>query len=1184
VVKDYIGVPGMIRIVEARNVNSVKAAPLLSTVTYATLIPESIYGDVKSLANYVLSRAEYDHGYKWATKMDSKIFYNTVLQNGAAGVGFFLLLLYNMTNNVTFFDYARGAANWIMVNAESRNGGLAWPHYDLQTGWYLTPDKSIAGIAKFLLKMYKTTGDKKYLEYAEGATRWIINTGIKCQGDRCYVEYNPYHQAAFGVYSYPQRDVGTLLIELYTITKDQTYLDYAKKIGNWILGTSECYGNYCKWYDDRGYGNLYTVEGIAVLADYLYDLYSVTSIVQYRDIADKMVNWIESIGVKVSADSIKFPSWDKKFRSIVWGDWDRLLSIRTPGEIFIRSYEATENRSRLAVAKMFANWLESISVETGRVSTGSFMRISRATPYIEGEKSYSPWVNVIIFNFLVKLYSIERDQKYIDLATSLLNYIEDYMKENLQKLDPIFYQGASGIGYHLASALLAISITPIESTIIVADTVPFDRLFTINMRIKNPGSSTITVKVVLEERTGFQAGSVYGDGDEVKLLTLNPGEESELSFKARVYGIPRVGDVARFRFYIGDQLVDQKDQFLNLKPEFAEVLSFTSPATVKKGSSFKIGVPVFYSFSTDTTLALILTNEETGKNLMVTDVVKGEGLKIYSLTINSGFVNLESEGVRSFRFTVQVEYPEESNRVAYKKEFSFKVRVSNNVGSSSILLDPGFIIALNYEGKQYFALYAYNATDVPLPQSGKIEDIFRWAYSRRNWLVFEAVNGNFRPVMDDKLYKALAFASEIAYLRATMWNEDYLLTRSSYFRELSQLASQAEALNFLAEFTGKLAGIIGLQAASAWASSVSSGIESDSKLYDIIMRIDRIIEIFKKLDLYSDSLKAVQKANQIGGGIETAPIWLSIIFMNSGATDLEKANKLLTHIPLSNPPFIMNVNVSEALEFYDLVENGETKGLAGMHFLSAYYAKDQLKVMGVNINIRAFKNAFLEALGFIGDAYSFYEALRGGFGIPEVYEFIQHIVTVHDEYEMRREICQSASLDFRNTYIRETANSMDITLVEPERQHKLYLTIYDERGRILGFNKATGTIEAGILGSYYIDFGNAIKVHIPLDVKIDKIIVDASKATQPIENYTLRVEIYKDGKPIETTSVSNQIAPNEQKAYNFQLTKDLKPLLNETTILTTPQTPPMATGILVLVIILASIIALTLFVIVWKRK
>jgi rhamnogalacturonyl hydrolase YesR len=440
-----------------------------------TLTPE-FYVVVNSLATYILSRAEYDSGgYKWATRMDGRVFYNAVFHNGAAGVGFFLLSLYKITGNTSLLEYAKGAASWVMSRAEFRDGGLTWPHYDLLAGWYLTPDKSVAGIAKFFLEMYRVTGDRKYLEYAMRATDWIINTGVKCQGDLCFVEYNPYRQAAFGVYSYPQRDVGTLLIELHAITGIKAYLDYAVRIGNWILATSECYGSHCKWYDDRGYRNVYAVEGVAVLADYLYDLYKATGVREYRDVADKMVNWIESTGVRVSGNSIKFPSWDGNFRSIVWGDWDRPLSIRTPGEIFIKSYEVTGNKSRLAIAKMFANWLESISVEMGRVSIGSFTIVSRTIPYIEGEKNYShyrPWVNAIIFNFLIKLYSIERDQRYVDFASSLLNYIKDYINEISWKLDPTFFQGASGIGYYLASALLALRITPIESTTAQTPTQP----------------------------------------------------------------------------------------------------------------------------------------------------------------------------------------------------------------------------------------------------------------------------------------------------------------------------------------------------------------------------------------------------------------------------------------------------------------------------------------------------------------------------------------------------------------------------------------------------------------------------------------------------------------------------------------------------------------------------------------
>jgi rhamnogalacturonyl hydrolase YesR len=415
------------------------------------IVPSRIRGDVyeptytvlksaERLASYVISRAVYDNGFKWVVKADSKTFYNAVLQNGAAGVGLFLLTLYRVTGNSTYLDYAKGAASWIMASAESRDGGLTWPHYDAEGGWYLTPDKSVSGIAKFFLEMYTTTQDEKFLECAKRATNWIINVGIVCQGDQCYVEYNPYHQAAFGIYSYPQRDVGTLLLELYNITGDRNYLSYAERIGNWVLKTSECYGNYCKWYDDRGYGNVYTVEGIAVLADFLYDLYITTRSEKYKNVADGMVNWIESVGVKTGY-TIKFPSYDGRFRSIVWGDWDRPLSIRTIGEIFIKSYEVTGNKTRLVVAEMFENWLENISIT---VSNGV-----RAVPYIEGGREFSPWINAIIFNYVIKLYLKEKAQKLLDYALSLLGYIDYFVKEKISDLDPIFYRGASGIGYYL---------------------------------------------------------------------------------------------------------------------------------------------------------------------------------------------------------------------------------------------------------------------------------------------------------------------------------------------------------------------------------------------------------------------------------------------------------------------------------------------------------------------------------------------------------------------------------------------------------------------------------------------------------------------------------------------------------------------------------------------------------------
>jgi hypothetical protein len=725
-------------------------------------------------------------------------------------------------------------------------------------------------------------------------------------------------------------------------------------------------------------------------------------------------------------------------------------------------------------------------------------------------------------------------------------------------------------------------IETIETTISVEDPVPFDRLFSINLRVKNLNNTVISLKITLEERTGFQAGPKYGDGDEIKEITLNPGQEAELTFKAKVYGIQRIGDVARFKFYIGDKLIEQKEKILNLKPEIVEVSTFTSPAAVKKGSSFTIGVPVFYSLSMDTVIALILINEENGKKIVISDVVKGEGLKIYSIRVNSTIADLNLEGIKSFKLTVQSEYPEENYRVAYKKEFSFKVRVSNDVGSSSIVVDSGFRIILNYGGKQYYALCAYNATPSQPSQFENIEDLFKHVYSRRNWLVFENIKGSFKPVMDDELYKTLAFAAEIAYLRATSWNNDYLVSRSKLFKELKDLAEVLETLNFIAKIAGKILGMIILKGANTWASSILAGTETTKMVYKITMIVKKFIDILKKLEFYE---KVSEKFKEVAGKFEELLIRLSISYLNAASDFLIVAREKLPELTLT-PYQSLVINVSDALTFYSFIQLGDTMGLAAMHFLSAFYGAEQVDIMGIKINLRPLKNALFEVLGVIpsvSSAIEFYDNLMNKFNVPEVFEIAQHMTTVWEGYELRKLICQSASLKFRDTYIRETSNSMEISLTEPGTQRKLYLTVYDTEGRIVGFNRKSGNLVAEIPNSYYLDFGNAIVIHVPLNVKIEKIVVDAIKSEQPIENYSLMIQVYKEGNLVSSTSLSSQININTKKEYSLQLTGDLKPILNEQT--TTPTTPSATTFPNLELIIIIIVIAATLasLVIVFRK-
>jgi hypothetical protein len=104
-----------------------------------------------------------------------------------------------------------------------------------------------------------------------------------------------------------------------------------------------------------------------------------------------------------------------------------------------------------------------------------------------------------------------------------------------------------------------------------------------------------------------------------------------------------------------------------------------------------------------------------------------------------------------------------------------------------------------------------------------------------------------------------------------------------------------------------------------------------------------------------------------------------------------------------------------------------------------------------------------------------------------------------------------------------------------------------------------------------------IKVNIPLDVNIKRIVIDAAKAELSTENYTLKIEVYKDGNIISTAIASGQVNIGAQRKYGFQLTEDLKPILNEET----PYIPLQYVAVAVAVGLVLSLIALTL---ISKRK
>ncbi|MEM4005159.1 MAG: hypothetical protein QXM43_05945, partial [Desulfurococcaceae archaeon] len=431
----------------------------ITPIQTSSIYSKILFISERVAANLIINAVPERDGYKWPIQFGN-MYFNPGFHSGAAGVGTFLLSLYIATWNTTYLKYAEGAAKWIIYMAKKNpDDSVTWCSYDDEKCWFLTPDKDVSGIIKFFLRLYNITGNNIYLEYAEKGAKWIINNALVKDHQGVYVLYNPLRQAAFGVYSYVQRDVGTLMIDLYIATKNTKYLDVAKSIGEWILFTSECDQYLCKWYDDRGYGNIYTIEGASPIADLLYELYKVTGDHKYLQVAEKIVNWIERQGKRIDNYRIKFPNYKGKYLTVIDGYWDRPFFPMTPADIFVKSYLFTKNVSRLNVAKSYANWLISLS---------SIEDDQARVPFSEEQRIYHAWINARIFNFIILLYHQTKELVYLDFASKLLNYILSTAVEDRgfkwPRLDGKVWitfglgEGSCAIGYYLLSSLSFMSI------------------------------------------------------------------------------------------------------------------------------------------------------------------------------------------------------------------------------------------------------------------------------------------------------------------------------------------------------------------------------------------------------------------------------------------------------------------------------------------------------------------------------------------------------------------------------------------------------------------------------------------------------------------------------------------------------------------------------------------------------
>jgi hypothetical protein len=136
-------------------------------------------GFASTLGDAVLAQEERrEHGGSWPAQPGAHFAYLGA-SHGVAGVGHALAKLYEATHERRFLDGAGDAAEFLLSRAQPRDGGTAWPVYDVEssrgwsapepmTGWCHGP----AGTSRFFAKMsHLVTAEDaraRYLRAARG--------------------------------------------------------------------------------------------------------------------------------------------------------------------------------------------------------------------------------------------------------------------------------------------------------------------------------------------------------------------------------------------------------------------------------------------------------------------------------------------------------------------------------------------------------------------------------------------------------------------------------------------------------------------------------------------------------------------------------------------------------------------------------------------------------------------------------------------------------------------------------------------------------------------------------------------------------------------------------------------------------------------------------------------------------
>ena len=261
--------------------------------------------------NWLTTQCSQENGgYFWMNYIDpSKIF--TGYAHGTAGIGDFFARLYDVTNDLKYLNYARGAAAWLFSYMwEPEPGQYCWPRLTSDDTPNTTWCGGSVGILLFLLKLYDSTGDMVYFNHARGGTDWLVAQAAD-KGDHLYAwSHGPGNHSFSYAYCHGTPSVVHILYEMHRRTGSQQYLEFARGGGKWLQKEAEIIDDHVfRWPHYPGLphdtGLLTGTAGVgnSFAIYYSYDPHPDNNYLEY---AKGSAHWLMSVAEFPSFEQVKW--------------------------------------------------------------------------------------------------------------------------------------------------------------------------------------------------------------------------------------------------------------------------------------------------------------------------------------------------------------------------------------------------------------------------------------------------------------------------------------------------------------------------------------------------------------------------------------------------------------------------------------------------------------------------------------------------------------------------------------------------------------------------------------------------------------------------------------------------------------------------------------------------------------